>query len=62
MESELNREYCEAQRILKAFGKLAAEVQSRAPATVARASQRDGLSHTLSHRFSHMTYGSPAPV
>jgi len=37
MESELNREYCEAQRILKAFGKLAGEVQSRAPATVARA-------------------------
>jgi hypothetical protein len=42
---------------------LAGEVQSRAqPPSPKLLYRRGGLSHSLSHRLSHMTYGSPAPV
>jgi hypothetical protein len=61
-QSELNqREYCEAQGIpLKAFGnwraRFKAEPQPPSPKLHYR---RRSLSHTLSHRLSHMTCGSP---
>ena len=61
-QSALNqREYCEAHGIpLKAFGnwraKFKAEPQLPAPKLLYR---RRGLSHTLSHRLSHMTYSKP---
>ena len=57
-QSALNqREYCEAQGIpLKAFGnwraKFKAEPQQPTPKLLYR---RRGLSHSLSHRLSHMT-------
>jgi len=61
-QSELNqREYCEAQGIpLKAFGNWRAKFKAE-PQPLARKLlfRRGGLSRSLSHRLSHMTYGSP---
>jgi hypothetical protein len=58
------REYCEAQGIpLKAFGNWRAKFKAE-PQPLARKLlyRRGGLSHTLSHPLSHMTYlSSPLP-
>jgi transposase-like protein len=60
--SELNqREYCEAQGIsLKAFGNWRARFKAEPqPSARKLLYRRGGLSHSLSHRLSHMTYDSP---
>jgi hypothetical protein len=63
VQGELNqREYCEAYGIpLKAFGNWRAKFKAE-PQTPARKVlyRRGGLSHTLSHSLSHMTYDRTA--
>jgi hypothetical protein len=64
-QSALNqREYCEAHGIpLKAFGNWRAKFKARAAATDRKLLyRRRGLSHTLSHSVSHMTYGCAEPI
>ena len=62
--SDLNqREYCEAQGIpLKAFGNWRAKFKAEPrPPERKLLYRRGGLSHTLSHSLSHMTY-DPEPI
>jgi Transposase len=64
-QSALNqREYCEAHGIpLKAFGNWRAKFKAEPQPPVRRLLyRRRGLSHTLSHRLSHMTYGDAEPI
>src|SRR5258706_3365475 len=64
-QSALNqREYCEGHGIpLKAFGKWRAKFKAEPQPPVRKLlHRRRGLSHTLSHSLSHMTYGSAEPI
>jgi hypothetical protein len=64
-QSALNqREYCETQGIpLKAFGNWRARFKAEPQPPVRKLLyRRRGLSHTLSHSVSHMTYGSAEPI
>ena len=58
------REYCEAQGIpLKAFGNWRAKFKAEPQLPVRKLLyRRRGLSHTLSHSLSHMTYGCAEPI
>ena len=64
-QSALNqREYCEAHGIpLKAFGNWRAKFKAEPQPPVRKLLyRRRGLSHTLSHSLSHMTYGCAEPI
>jgi len=64
-QSALNqREYCETQGIpLKAFGNWRARFKAEPQTPVRKLLyRRRGLSHTLSHSLSHMTYGCAEPI
>jgi hypothetical protein len=64
-QSALNqREYCEAHGIpLKAFGNWRATFKAELQPPVRKLLyRRRGLSHTLSHSVSHMTYGGAEPI
>jgi hypothetical protein len=64
-QSALNqREYCEAHGIpLKAFGNWRAKFKAEPQPPVRKLLyRRRGLSHTLSHSLSHMTYGYAEPI
>jgi hypothetical protein len=64
-QSALNqREYCEAHGIpLKAFGNWRARFKAEPQPPVRKLLyRRRGLSHTLSHSLSHMTYDLPGPI
>ena len=58
------REYCEARGIpLKAFGNWRAKFRAEPQPPVRKLLyRRRGLSHTLSHSLSHMTYGCAEPI
>jgi hypothetical protein len=64
-QSALNqREYCEAHGIpLKAFGNWRAKFKAEPQLPVRKLLyRRRGLSHSLSHGLSHMTYGCAEPI
>ena len=64
-QSALNqREYCEAHGIpLKAFGNWRARFKAEQQPPVRKLLyRRRGLSHTLSHSLSHMSYGGAEPI
>jgi hypothetical protein len=63
--SALNhRQYCEPPRIpLKVFGNWRAKFKAEPQPLVRKLLYgRRGLSHTLSHSVSHMTYGCAEPI
>ena len=64
-QSALNqRQYCEAHGIpLKAFGNWRAKFKAEPQPPIRKLLyRRRGLSHTLSHSLSHMTYGCAEPI
>jgi hypothetical protein len=64
-QSALNqREYCETQGIrLKAFGNWRARFKAEPQPPVRKLLyRRRGLSHSVSHSLSHMTYGCAEPI
>ena len=64
-QSALNqREYCEAHGIpLRAFGNWRAKFKAEPQPPIRKLLyRRRGLSHTLSHSVSHMTYGGAEPI
>jgi transposase len=65
LQSELSqREYCEAYRIpIKTFGNWRARFKAEPQPPVRKLFyRRRGLSHTLSHSVSHITYGGAEPI